>query len=81
MAYGLSAPPATVTVRAQLPPSFTPPSAGCLARLAVQGLGKLQPSDRTGWLTAIQCLDVGSLTVIPPGLTAPNQTALNRSPA
>jgi hypothetical protein len=45
------------------------------------GLGKLQPSDWTGWLTAIQCLDVGSLTVIPPGPTAPNQTALNRIPA
>jgi hypothetical protein len=42
-----------------------PPSAGCLARLAVQGLGKLQPSHRTGWLAAIRCLDVGSLTAIP----------------
>jgi hypothetical protein len=28
-------------------------------------LGKLQPSDRTGWLAAIRCLDVGSLTANP----------------
>ena len=41
-----------------------PPSAGCLARLAVQGLGKLQPSDRTGWLAAIRCLDVGRLVIL-----------------
>jgi hypothetical protein len=65
MSYGVSAPPGTVTVRAPLPPSFTPRVRAGLARLAAQGLGKLQPSDRTEWLAAIRCLDVGSLTAIP----------------
>jgi hypothetical protein len=64
MSYGVSASPGTVTVRAELPPSFTPRVRDVSPALRFS-LGKLQPSDRTGWLAAIRCLDVGSLTAIP----------------
>jgi hypothetical protein len=63
-AYGVSA----TTRHRHRPHSITallhPPSAGCLARLAVKSR-QAATFRSDGWLAAIRCLDVGSLTAIP----------------